>query len=738
MLARPASPKLPLAEPVVSSSHGRKNPVAVQHVASTKEENDKILHSNIDEKDRELDAFDQKDIVPKKRLYGSYVDLPEGLPDEGSALTIRALVVGTLLGSIVGASSIYLGLKTGFTFGAALFGAILGWGILKPLSHFTGGFFGSKENCTVQTTATAAGGLPSIFVAAVPAMYGLGLLGSGPREDFGKLLALNFITAYYGLFFAIPLRKYFILQLKLVFPSPFAAASTIASLHTVTGAAVGKKKAYIMFLSIIGTILWNVIGSVFIPGLYKMRIFAWLSRTGCGSTCWEAHLWGWAIEWTPAFIGAGMLTGLHSSVSFFLGSVTAWGIVGPLLVANKLVAGKGYLSMPGKSVDASSPTGATARYWLLWPGIMVMIAASFTELFWNWRTMVAGFKGLYIQLFRRNSASVGIVGDEDEDPAGPEEQPKAWMWDGGLVASIVLTVIVGSTMFGVGVGEGILSVILAFVFAFIGFQASGTTDINPTGAIAKTAQFVYGGITRAKGMTEPPLVQNAQMQNLISGAVASAAASQAVEMVGDLKTGHLLRASPKTQFLAQAIGTFFATFISLGLYVFYVDAYPCINTVYANKEGECKFELTAASAWAATAIALTQKNPGIPHTAAVAALIIGALTVCLIIARKMLPPRFAWVIPNMSAIGVAWVVQETKYGNAMLLGSTIAYFWSKRNAASWEIWGFALASGFIAGEGLGGLISAALEILNFEASSVGSNFACNPKTFGSSEVPFCG
>jgi uncharacterized oligopeptide transporter (OPT) family protein len=64
-----------------------------------------------------------------------------------------------LLGSIVGASNIYLGLKTGFTFGPQLFGAIFGFAILKPLSvmlpecRVFGGPFGPKENCTVQTGA---------------------------------------------------------------------------------------------------------------------------------------------------------------------------------------------------------------------------------------------------------------------------------------------------------------------------------------------------------------------------------------------------------------------------------------------------------------------------------------------------------------------------------------------------------------------------------------------------------
>lgn len=91
-------------------------------------------------------------------------------PIEEHQLTIRALVVGCALGAVVGASNIYLGLKTGFTFGPQLFGAIFGFAIIKPLSRFFtnnsvlprwlwGGEFGPKENVCVQTAATSAGGL---------------------------------------------------------------------------------------------------------------------------------------------------------------------------------------------------------------------------------------------------------------------------------------------------------------------------------------------------------------------------------------------------------------------------------------------------------------------------------------------------------------------------------------------------------------------------------------------------
>lgn len=73
----------------------------------------------------------------------------KGIPDEEQQLSVRALVIGIMLGAVVSASNIYLGLKTGWTFGASLFGGILGFAIIKPLSRIAprylgGGYFGPK------------------------------------------------------------------------------------------------------------------------------------------------------------------------------------------------------------------------------------------------------------------------------------------------------------------------------------------------------------------------------------------------------------------------------------------------------------------------------------------------------------------------------------------------------------------------------------------------------------------
>ena len=65
-----------------------------------------------------------------------------------------------------------------------------------------------------------------IFVSAIPAMYRLELLSQFPQQDIGRLIALTICCGFFGVFFVVPLRKYFIVYQKLTFPTPAATVST--------------------------------------------------------------------------------------------------------------------------------------------------------------------------------------------------------------------------------------------------------------------------------------------------------------------------------------------------------------------------------------------------------------------------------------------------------------------------------------------------------------------------------
>ncbi|KAG0345398.1 hypothetical protein BGZ54_005575, partial [Gamsiella multidivaricata] len=135
---------------------------------------------------------------------------------ETHQFTWRAAIVGSILGCVVAASNLYLGLKIGWTFGAALWGSIFGFLILKAMARVTGTVFGPKENVVCQAAATSAGGLSSGFVTAIPAMYRMGLMGENtPKDDVVSLLLWTGCAAFFGMFFAVPLRSHFVINQNL-------------------------------------------------------------------------------------------------------------------------------------------------------------------------------------------------------------------------------------------------------------------------------------------------------------------------------------------------------------------------------------------------------------------------------------------------------------------------------------------------------------------------------------------
>jgi uncharacterized oligopeptide transporter (OPT) family protein len=160
----------------------------------------------------------------------------------------------------------------------------------------------------------------------------------------------------------------------------------------------------------------------------------------------------------------------------------------------------------------------------------------------------------------------------------------------------------------VAVGNTILAIIIAFFLAFVGVQSSGTLGINPVGVIAKASQLVFGGISKATGQE----LKSAQLENLIAGSVAGQAAHHSVDMVSDLKIGHLMSATPKGQFWAQFWGTAITVVPMAGAFLVYAKAYPCI--IDHDLPGECMFEMPAVTAWKAVAVAITDPNASIPKS----------------------------------------------------------------------------------------------------------------------------
>ncbi|PNS18116.1 hypothetical protein CAC42_3561 [Sphaceloma murrayae] len=725
-------------------------------------------HASVEDLEKELELEE-----PEFDLYKPF-PIAKDIPHEDHILTPRALIVGIVLGSLVNCSNVYLGLKTGFTFGSSMFGAIFGYGIVKIFSKycdnvpFLGGPFGPQENSIIQAAATGAGGLSGLFVAALPAMYQLNLLSYNPIDDIGRIFPLTLVCSFFGLFFVTPLRKFFIInvarELRLMFPTSTATAMTIRSMHAAgSGGAEAMKKLKALGIAFGAAIVQRVASYYAIGILYDWHVMTWIFIWGKHSnSAIYIENWGWLIEWTPAFLGSGMLVGLNSAISMMVGSILAWGVIGPLTVRYGITIGQSlvsaadvksgditqefydqwkesvsFYSMSTKTITSPTPS---PRYWLLWPGVMIMVCASLAEFFVQYKIIWKGLKTAWqgiagaaasYQTKRGKTPSAFLEKHSHKDPEGddavqdfalPKDIVRTWEWSLGLVVTLIVTCIIGHMQFDMNVGMSILASILAFLFAFLCIQCGGVTDVTPLTAAAKASQLVFGAATAPQSISVP----QKQTLNLIAGGIASGAADMATTLTSDFRTGFLLRTPPRSQWYAQALGTFIAVWLAPGIFVLFMTAYPCV--IRPDEYETCAFSAPSVSAWRAVAVAVTAPSFNIPKSSAIFACVAGAISVIQALVRHFYlvgkREHIRAYLPNWMAVALAFVIPQTYYSTAMLIGAITAHIWAKKSAKSFDMYCYAIAAGLIAGEGLGGVVGACLELGGVSGSKLGTNLGC--------------
>ncbi|MCY4595242.1 MAG: OPT/YSL family transporter [Bryobacterales bacterium] len=560
-------------------------------------------------------------------------------------LTARSIIAGCLLGGIVSCMNIYMGLKIGWSFGGSLIAAILGFALFMSLGRSL-----SVLECNVtQTTGSAAGTMASAagLLAAIPAMNLLGFQIPLPGMF---LWALS--IAYLGVFFAVPLRRQMIEVDKLRFPTGTATAETILAMFAKASEAVEKARALLWAGALAGAF---TLLTYFIPDLEMPPT----EILGIGALT-VAAAWGFQLYFGPMLFGAGILIGPRVGASLALGAVVSWGVLGPWAQANGWASGEimSYTDGP--------------RGWLLWPGVAIMVSEALTSLALSWRTFIRAFK-------------VGSVTGTGE--VAGERIPTAW-WRNGLAVAAIGTTVAAWYLFEIPPHLTVLALVLSFALAAVAVRSTGETDINPVGGMGKVTQLVYGGLAPGSLGT-----------NLMAAAVTGAGASQAADMMQDLKTGRLVGASPRRQFIAQLWGIGAGVLFCIPAYLLVTSAYPL---------GGEQLPAPAAFAWKAMAELLTQGLDALPphaETAVVAGAAFGAL---LSVLRRI--PVVAPYLPSGLAIGIAFIVQAF-YSLVIFLGSLALVIWRRSSPASAKKLSFAIASGLVAGEGLFGIFKAAMTLL---------------------------
>ena len=580
-------------------------------------------------------------------------------------LTVRAVLIGVILGGVMSLSNLYVGLKTGWGLGVAITACILSFSIGAALSKI--GILRSNlsilENNCMQSSASSAGySTGSTMVGAIAAL----LMIRGEHLPFWTLLLWTIFLAILGVMMAIPMKRQMINVEQLKFPSGVAAAQTLRSLYAA-GKEATRKARSLGISSVVGAAVAFVRDNTFggYPKLLKIRGLMEFPGMIAGEKLVE-----WTIAWDTSLImiAAGAIIGIRVAWSMLLGGLFNFGYLAPWMYEKGVIEELGYRGIVS---------------WSLWGGTAVMLTSGLLSFALQWRTIGRAFAGVTQIL------SPGRTKVRDQKLAAMEEieVPGTWFLLGmatgtcGVVAIQVIS-------FSIHWWMGVISVLMTFFLAVVACRATGETDITPIGAMGKITQLFYGGIAPAKITT-----------NLMTACVTAGAAASSADLLTDLKSGYLLGANPRKQFIAQFLGIF------AGALVIVPAFYLIVPT--ADVLGGEEFPAPAAQVWKGVAELLAHGLSSLDITERWALAIGGLVGILIPSLERLLPSKVRPFIPSAMGLGLAFVIP---FWNtlSMFVGALLAWVLSKSARSIAESYTIPVASGLIAGESLMGVIIALL------------------------------
>lgn len=602
--------------------------------------------------------------------------------DHVPQFTLRSFIMGSVLGGVMALSNLYVGLKTGWGLGVAITACILSFATYSFLSRIAPGLFGRNltilENNAMQSTASSAGySTGGTMVSAICAL----LLVQGRHMPWPTLMAWTFFLAVLGTVMAIPMKRQMINIEELKFPSGIAAAETLKSLYGAGGEATRKARALFGAMGVGALIAWLRDAHA----AAERGVLFWLTRLSKIPSTFKIP--GLTIGGVPALqytigfegslilVAAGAMMGLRTTLSMLVAALVNYGLVAPKIYAMGGITRLGYRGIVT---------------WSLWPGAAIMVTSGLLTFALQWRTVLRAFSGLGAVFKRRVRTSDELSREDpslgESDPLARIEVPGTWFAGGMLFATVGL-VIVGWLAFGIAPWLGVLAVLLSFVLAIVACRATGETDTTPVGAMGKITQLTYG-----------VLVPGNVTANLMTASITAGAAGSAADLLTDLKSGYLLGANPRKQFLAQLSGTLVGTLVV-------VPAFYMLVPNPAALGGE-RFPAPSAQVWKGVAELLAHGVHSL-HDTARWGILVGALIGLALPLLELAFPKYKRFMPSAMGLGLALVIPA--YNSiSMFLGAVIAALYARANTRGAETYVIPVASGLIAGESLLGVAVALL------------------------------
>jgi OPT family oligopeptide transporter len=583
-------------------------------------------------------------------------------------LTVRAVLIGMVLGGVMSLSNLYVGLKTGWGLGVAITACILSFSIgagLKKIGLLRTNLSILENNCMQSAASSAGYSTGSTMVGAISAL----LMIRGEHLPFWTLLLWTIFLAILGVMLAIPMKRQMINVEQLKFPSGVAAAQTLRSFYVSEGETIKQAKS-LGFAGLLGAAVAFARGNTFSWYPKAIKIPQLLEIPGAIA---GQKLAQWTISWDMSLIliGAGAIIGIRIAWSMLLGGLFNYGYLSPMIYEKGVIKELGYQGIVS---------------WSLWGGTAVMLTSGLLAFAFQWRTTGRAFSGISMRLISR----VHGVRDRKLSALEEIEVPGIWFLTGMTVAtSGVVSIQVAS--FSIHWWMGLTSVLMTFFLALVACRATGETDITPVGAMGKITQLFYGVVAPAKIIT-----------NLMTACVTAGAAASSADLLTDLKSGYLLGANPRKQFIAQFLGIFAGAIVIVPAFYLIVPT-PSVL-------GGDQFPAPAAQVWKAVAELMAQGLSSLDSTERWALAIGGLVGLLIPLLERLLPRKAHPFIPSPMGLGLAFVIP---FWNTLsiFVGALIAWILTRQAKNLSLKYTIPVASGMIAGESLMGVAMAIFGML---------------------------
>ena len=587
---------------------------------------------------------------------------PQSNPKE---VTVWSVSWGLVMAILFSAAAAYLGLKVGQVFEAAIPIAIIAVGLSSATKRK--GALG--ENVMIQSIGACSGMIVAGAIFTLPAIYILqSKYGDDISVDFMEVFIASLLGGVLGILFLIPFRKYFVKDMHGKYPFPEATASTQV---LISGEKGGKGAKPLLMAGLVG-------------GLYDFVVATFgLWNENFTSRC---LLWGdqvadkaklvFKMNTGAAVLGMGYIVGLKYAFIICMGSVAVWWVIDPLiaLLWPNLDLGSGVLA------GAASPEQLFTYAKSI--GIGGIAMAGIIGIIKSWG-IIKGAVGLAARELRGRNANA-----EQKVERTQKDLPMKVVAIGAIMTLVVTFLFFQFDVMGgvwlFSITAILILTIITFLFTTVAANAIAIVGSNPVSGMTLMTLIVASVVMVAVGLKGT----SGMVAALIMGGVVCTALSTAGAFITDLKTGYWLGSTPQKQETWKFLGTLVSAATVAGVIMI-------LNKTYGFTSGQLAAPQANAMAAVIEPLMSGQGAPWLLYG-------VGALIAILLTLFKV--PALAF------ALGM-FIPMELNI--PLLVGGAIHWFVTTRskdkelNNKRGEK-GTLVASGFIAGGALMGVVSAAL------------------------------